>query len=236
MDYITIIINGDIMMIRSSINNINRLDSYKINTLNLPLLQILYDNLTIRSSSGVNPKKPVIYLYPTQKQNTSVKLDFKGILTCTYPAYNNGWDVVAYPNGKLINKVDNREYNYLFWEGLPFTSNWDLTSGYVVQGKNTLDFLQEKLAELGLTPTEYNDFIVYWLPLMEHNKYNLITFQNEAYEDMAKLNINPKPDSILRVFMVYKALDKPMNITKPVIKPFQRKGFTVVEWGGSEIE
>lgn len=28
-------------------------------------------------------KKPVIYLYPTSEQSVSVKLDYKGELTCT---------------------------------------------------------------------------------------------------------------------------------------------------------
>lgn len=52
---------------------------------------------------------------------------------------------------------------------------------------------------MGLTPKEYNEFIVYWLPQMQKNKYNYITFQNEAYTGSAVLNINPKSDSMLRV-------------------------------------
>jgi hypothetical protein len=89
---------------------------------------------------------------------------------------------------------------------------------------------------MGLTPKEYNEFIVYWLPQMQGNKYNLIHFEGEKYEEIAKLNITPKPDSLLRIFMVYKALDKPVKVEEQKVISFKREGFTVVEWGGTEIK
>ena len=180
--------------------------------------------------------KPVIYLYPTTQEEVTVKLDYKGKLVSTYPAYKDGWKVIANPDGKIMNLEDNREYSYLFWEGESKKINWDLSKGFIVEGKNTQTFLQNKLAELGLTEKEYNEFIVYWAPIMENNKYNLITFQNEVYENTAHLNISPKPDSMLRVFMAFKPLSRPITIEKPDIKKFERKGFTVVEWGGTEIK
>ncbi|OPJ62862.1 hypothetical protein [Clostridium oryzae] len=181
-------------------------------------------------------EKPAIYLYPTENQDVTVKLDYKGKLTTTYPDYKDGWKVTAEPSGKIINKQDGKEYNYLFWEGVPSKTEWDLSKGYVVKGKDTEKFLQNKLSKLGLNSKEYNEFIVYWLPRMQSNKYNLITFQNKQYTDLAKLNINPQPDSLLRVFMVFKPLTKQIAVKKPKIKPFERKGFTVVEWGGTEIK
>jgi hypothetical protein len=39
----------------------------------------------------IAPDKPVIYLYPETQQQVTVKLDFKGQLTCTYPVYREGW-------------------------------------------------------------------------------------------------------------------------------------------------
>ncbi|MEI7690748.1 MAG: hypothetical protein WCI63_03935 [bacterium] len=70
---------------------------------------------------------------------------------------------------------------------------------------------------------------------MENNKYNLIHFAEEEYTDSAKLTVTPSPDSILRVFMVFKPLDSYQDITPQKIKPFERKGFTVVEWGGTKL-
>ena len=179
-------------------------------------------------------KKPVIYLYPTSEQAVSVKLDYDGKLTCTYPEYQDGWEVTAKPDGTLINKADNKEYSYLYWEGISDTE-YDMSKGFVVKGTDTKKFLQEKLAYMGLTPKEYNEFIVYWLPILQENKYNLISFAGEDYENTAQLEISPKPDSILRVMMLYKPLNKSMEIEEQELKPFVRKGFTVIEWGGTKI-
>ena len=87
-----------------------------------------------------------------------------------------------------------------------------------------------------MTPREYNEFIVYWLPKMQDNPYNLISFQSEAYTDAAKLDIDPTPDSVLRVFMAWKPLHRPQNIEPQTFTPFARDGFTVVEWGGCEVK
>ena len=178
--------------------------------------------------------KPVIYLYPEKTTTVSVLLDFEGTLTHTYPAYRDGWTVTASPDGTLINHADNKEYSYLFWEG-DSKRTIDMSRGFVVKGSDTAAFLQEKLALIGLRPKEYNEFIVYWLPHMENNRYNLIAFQEKDYTDSAELTITPKPDSILRVFMTYKPLTLPVTIPPQELKPFVRRGFTVVEWGGAKV-
>ncbi|MDR0221899.1 MAG: hypothetical protein LBI54_10930 [Lachnospiraceae bacterium] len=182
--------------------------------------------------------KPVLYLYPPTATDVAVTLAYQGRLTVTYPAYDNGWSVRAYPDGHLINKADGLEYSYLFWEGYPDEAEWwDLSEGYCIAGVDTASFLQSKLSELGLTPREYNEFIVYWLPQMQDNPYNLVTFQWEEYEALAPLTITPTPDSVLRVFMVFAPLEKPVEIKAPAERPaFARSGFTVVEWGATRIE
>jgi uncharacterized protein YdhG (YjbR/CyaY superfamily) len=181
--------------------------------------------------------KPVIYLYPESETNVSVKLDFRGDLTVTYPEYNDGWNVIAYPDGKLINLDDNKEYSYLFWEGVDNKARYDMSLGFVVKGEDTAKFLQEKLEEIGLIPKEYNEFIVYWLPKMKDNKYNLIHFATkQEYDERAILDINPKPDSVLRVFMVFKKLiHNNVKVTPQYFQGFERVGFSVVEWGGTQI-
>ena len=174
--------------------------------------------------------KPVIYLYPEKEQEVNVKLDLDGKFTFTYPEYNNGWNVTAKPDGTIIS--DGKEYSYLFWEGLMPTFKPDFKEGFVVKGSESAEFLRETLSQMGLTPKEYNEFIVYWAPKLQENEYNKIYFAEDDYTDEAKLEINPKPDSILRVFMVYEKADENTILPKQEIKPFERKGFTVVEWGG----
>ena len=180
--------------------------------------------------------KPVIYLYPQQETDVHVELELtEAELSTTYPKYNNGWAVTAYPDGKLVNKADGTRHRYLFWDAVNCRTRYDFSKGFCVAGSDTESFLKEKLTYMGLSEEEMNEFIVYWLPLMEHNKYNLIAFQSDVYTNSAKLNITPAPDSLLRVFMAYVPLENEIDIEPQRLSTFERKGFTVVEWGGSKI-
>ena len=142
--------------------------------------------------------------------------------------------MTARPDGTLT-AADGSEYTYLFWEGVSDTA-YDFSTGFCVAGEDTGEFLRDTLAEIGLTPREYNEFIVYWLPQMQNNAYNLIAFQTDCYTDSARLTIDPQPDSVLRVFMAWKPLDEPQEIAPQTFAPFAREGFTVVEWGGAAVE
>ena len=177
--------------------------------------------------------KPVLYLYPEEETEVSVQLDYNGELTCTYPAYDGGWTVTAAPGGTLTD-ADGQTYNYLYWEGVS-GAPYDFSQGFCVPGEETAAFLEDALAQLGLTRREANEFIVYWLPKMEANPYNLIAFQSAAYTDRAKLTITPEPDSLLRVFMAWKPLETPVEIRAQDLPAFDRTGFAVVEWGGAEV-
>ena len=180
-------------------------------------------------------RKPAIYLYPEKEATCNAKVITDGALTCTYPAHGaGGWrGFVAAPDGTLT-FPDGRKFYCLYWEGTTPT-RWDFSKGYCVRGGETGEFLADILAKMGLSFREANEFIIYWLPKMQKNPYNVIAFQGECYSDSAKLEIEPRPDSVLRVFMAWKASDSPVDIAAPDITPFERKGFTVVEWGGAEV-
>lgn len=175
--------------------------------------------------------KPVIYLYPKTACDVTVTLDLDGELTCTYPRYNGAWRVTAQPDGTLTDTAG-QSYNYLYWEGI-VDADFDFSHGFCVPGDGAAAFLESALADLGLTRREANEFIVYWLPQMEQNPYNLITFQTAAYTDAAKLTISPAPDTLLRVFMAWKPLAAPIDIEPQVFTHPERIGFTAVEWGGT---
>ena len=177
--------------------------------------------------------KPVIYLYPESKTDVTVKLDYAGELTCTYPEYQDGWKVTASPDGTLTD-ADGQTYNYLYWEGENSVS-YDFSSGYCVAGSDTASFLEDALQQLGLTRQEANEFIVYWLPLMKENPYNLITFQSDVYTQAAQLSVDPTPDTVIRVFMAWKPLKDAVEIPAQDLTAPDRTGFTVVEWGGSQV-
>jgi hypothetical protein len=154
-------------------------------------------------------------------------------LTCTYPDYSKGWNnILAKPDGTLI-FPDGREYYCLYWEGRSSSMIPDLSHGFCVKGSESAAFLEKTLADIGLTPREANEFIIYWLPILEANEYNVITFQTDAYTEVSKLNVTPTPDSMLRVYMYAYATDKYIDIEPQNFDGFERKGFTVVEWGGT---
>ena len=46
--------------------------------------------------------KPVIYLYPEEETSATVRLDYDGELTTTYPAYENGW---RFPRRDILDKL-----------------------------------------------------------------------------------------------------------------------------------
>ena len=195
------------------------------------------DMLTIRESTfEMEPGecyKPVIYLYPEEETDISVNLILDGRLTCTYPAYNDGWTVTASPDGTLTD-AKGRTYNYLYWEGETY-ARYDLSKGFCVKGEDTAVFLEDALEKLGLTRREANEFIVYWLPQMQDNPYNIISFQTGIYTNAAKLAVNPAPDTLIRVFMAWQASDTPVVLENQELSAPDRTGFTVIEWGGAEL-
>lgn len=178
--------------------------------------------------------KPVIYLYPEEKTEVSVTLDYNGKLICTYPFYDNGWTVTANPDGTLTD-ANGQTYNYLYWEG-ETNAQYDLSKGFCVKGEDTAEFLEYALSELGLTRREANEFIVFWLPMMQNNEYNIISFQGTTYTDSAKLDVDPAPDTLIRVFMAWQASEIYVNIPEQELNAPAREGFTVVEWGGTKVK
>ena len=193
--------------------------------------------VTVHEDNLPEPEKPILYLYPEVETELTVTLGKPEELTCTYPAYNNGWHVTARPDGTLIDD-SGRSYYSLYWESRSHTAV-SMTDGFVVSGKDTARFFEEKLALLGLNEREAQEFIVYWLPKMQNNKYNLIRFATrEEIEQIMPLSFSVQPDTVIRVLMQYKPLDAPINVPeqKFTTPTPERKGFVAVEWGGMLVK
>ena len=116
-------------------------------------------------------------------------------------------------------------------------SNLNDLEGFVIKGEDTAKFLEEKLEILGLNEREAEEFIVYWLPRMEPNKYKYIRFETrEEIDNNMPLDIEPTPDTTIRIIMDWKGLDEEISVKEQALEKEERNGYTVVEWGGSEIE
>ena len=181
-------------------------------------------------------KKPNIYLYGYDG-DVKVKFgkDIEERLICTYPEYNNGWNLSANKTGELLDDKGN-SYQYLFWEG---KSNHDyrVTDGFCVKGSETAEFLNEKLTILGLNDKERDDFITYWLPDMVRNPWNIISFKTDEYDEYTELNVFPAPKNKVRILMVWYPWMTKLTMNEQVLTPVEidRNEKTVVEWGGLQV-
>ena len=165
----------------------------------------------------------------------SVQLNIKNSkFTTIYPKFNdkNTWNVKAKPNGDIL--IKDKTYPYLFWEANSYAPQ-ETNEGFIVSEENAEKFLEEKLEILGLNEKEKTDFITYWLPVLLKNKLSLCSFQSKQFFDSFELNITPKPDSLIRVFLTIRKLDNPINIKEQKLVSNERKGFTVIEWGGTNL-
>ena len=194
--------------------------------------------VNLKSDQHIILEKPVIYLYPTEKTVIDIKLDVKGKLLTTFPKYDKNWEVIAEPNGQIFDKKTNRYYSSLFWDGtIDFSEeHYQYNEGFVVPKEKLTEFFIEKLEYIGLNNQETNDFIQYWLPVLERNKYNFIHFLvNEKCSEIATLNVNPKPETSIRIYMEFYGLENFKNINEQQLPKTNRRGFTLVEWGGSDV-
>lgn len=177
--------------------------------------------------------KPVIYLYPEQTQKVEVKIDVKGGMSYSDPAYNEGWSVVATPSSEITNAADGKTYPYLFWEGRGGMYK-SPTTGWVVDREDVHTFLTTKLSAYGLNEKEIADFVEFWEPRMQQAPYYFVGFHGtEMMNRLAPLSVSPRPDSVFRILMDYKPLQKRIEAEEPTMpRTFKREGFTLVEWGG----
>lgn len=205
--------------------------------------------------------KPVVYLYPTEPTDVSVKLDVLVQFTTDIPKYADSWRVRAYPDGSLTNlkpeftncaELDTQhlgteyaleacqtnKYPYLFWAGNVASKNYPtLENGWIVEQNRLADFFNEKLLQMGLSDSERNDFTSYWVAaLSEQNApYHRISFlQTPEVNQLFPMTVSPQPDTVFRIFLDHTPLyKKPKQLPQPQrLNKLTRKGFTLVEWGG----
>ena len=179
---------------------------------------------------GLMEDKPILYLYPEEETEVSVRFAHPELLTTTYPKYNNEWKVVAQPNGDLRD-INGNYYYGLYWEEQEAYKEFN--DGFYVEKDDAIEFLEEKLEALGLNDRERNEFIMYWLPILEKNEKSFVHFEfTEELQAENALVISPAPDSLLRINMTVQKVNVNPNLPEQELPSFERKGFAAVEWGG----
>jgi hypothetical protein len=185
--------------------------------------------------SQIVAAKPIIYLYPKEKEKINVKVKNKDNITVSYPKYEDEWNVTAEPNGNI--NYNGNNYYGLYYEALnTITFNVE-DEGFIVKENEIESFFEEKLNILGLNERERNEFIIYWLPILSENDYTYVRFATkEEIEKNFPIEITPQPETLIRVLMTYKKLDKPIDVKDQQLEKVERKGYTAVEWGGTKIK
>lgn len=197
---------------------------------------VIFYFMVVRPAMDSGLAKPIIYLYPESPTEVTVKLGYADNITVSYPKYNDGWQVLASPDGNLVDLNTNRDLYSLYYEGVSKITFEVEDEGFVVKGEDVASFLEEKLEILGLNARESEEFIIYWLPILEENEYNYIRFATmEEINESMPLSISPEPDTIIRVLMTFKGLSKPIEVEEQILTTPIREGFVAVEWGGTEI-
>lgn len=173
--------------------------------------------------------KPVVYLYPEKDTEVSVKVGAN--ITKSEPEYGNGWKVLAKRNGELV--LNNKTYPYLFWEGIGFGTYPSIKTGTVVERSKVESTIVSQLSYMGLNQKEIVDFNEFWLPKMPNTKYvRLSWITTEGMNQLAPLSVSPKPETYIRVFLDFSGSNQKTSIAPQILPKYERKGFTLVEWGG----
>lgn len=198
--------------------------------------------------------KPAVYLYPPKKQLVNVKVIPSGFLTYTDPPYDpdKGWTVNAFPGGELFTMnhkpITN---NYLYFESKIRDEVIEKpTRGWVVKYEDLTNLYQNILPKLGLNEQQKNDFIEYWNKALSKDPapyYFVGVIDQSNVDQIERLEITPKPDSVNRVRIYFERLNEPKQVQEPSDIGLQQSTspekaesrklraeseFKVVEWGG----
>lgn len=175
--------------------------------------------------------KPNIYLYPTERSQISVKIQFPtgGKIITSIPVYDNGWNVYVDTSGIIDNN-----YEYLFYESKQ-PDVWQQNEGWIIKKSELETFFKDNMLKHGFYGREVKDFLDYWIPrFTEFNYYEIYPQHSNIIERAIKLDISNKPDNVLRLFYLIKGVNSTsnnkINIPKE-IPQFNRSGFFVTEWG-----
>lgn len=177
--------------------------------------------------------KPVVYLYPPAPTLVNVNVDAD--ITKSDPYYQKGigWqNVLALPGSRLL--YDGKGYDSLFWEGFGHGIYPDVsTVGTVVPKNQVVPTIRTQLKMQGLNQKEVSDFLSFWQPKLPGTPYTRLTWLSTAQmNQLAPLNISPRPQTLIRTFLDFQGLTKPEKLQPQTFTTPARNGFTVVEWGG----
>ena len=139
-----------------------------------------------------------------------------------------------------------KDYTYLYYESkIHDASVRKPTQGWVVRFDELNGLYREILPKLGLNAVQSRDFIEYWEKALPEAPYYFVgVVDQENVDQIERLEITPKPDSINRVRIYFERLDSFKEVEQPKLSDISHQSlaedrklkaeseFRVVEWGG----
>ncbi len=174
-------------------------------------------------------RKPNLYIYPKDTLNLSIEIAFPngGEILESIPEYNDSWNVVVNPNGKIDNI-----YYYLYYEcKIPKLTQKEY--GWLIKNEKLKEFFEDNMKTSGFNQREINDFIEYWIPVFTDFEYYEIYPQfNETLKNMIEVKFSVAPDNFYRLhYLVIGRNDSKLNLIPPHVEVAKREKYFSVEWG-----
>ena len=187
-----------------------------------------YSDNDTTNHPGWIARKPNIYIYPTEKINLEINVNFPngGNIIESIPEYKDAWEIEVIPSG-MINSM----YRFLFYEAqIPKLLQKEF--GWKVEGGELYSFFKNNLELMFFSQKEIDDFLDYWIPQFDKSKsYVIYPSFTEDLENIVELKFSTEPDNVIRVFYLIEKQQNDKTIEPPQIPIFKRKGYVVLEWG-----
>jgi len=213
-------------------------------------------NIQKESTLHLILRKPVILVYDDKcedENELNISIGFNkeiATISTTYPKpiYENNvynWKgIYKKGNNECIISIDNKEYYSLFWEcDINNKEYFDKPNDkwIIINKDNKLNEIDEILVKCGLNNKERNDFIVYWIKVMNRYDNMAIRIEDSRYEKAIPLKVEGF-DQIHRVFVIMKNITETEKelmiknnqiISKDSFESIKRpEGKYIIEWGG----
>lgn len=185
--------------------------------------------------------KPNIYFskIPSKGAKVQIKLPKGSRMIATAPAMEKTWNILGTKDGGLM--IGDTKYGYIHYDFRNQLAGLQNTEGYCTAKENLVGSVVGILKELKFTEASRQDFTDYFTTKIPNSKEYCVYPQLEKQiATISRLNIQPKPDSFLRInFVIVPSEARELTKSKFSKKPtkewktpnFEKTGFSVQEWG-----
>ncbi len=180
----------------------------------------------------ISGQSPAVFLYPTKE--THLSLYFGSKITYSDPAIiGNLIQLQVTPDGTIT--TDGVSRSYLYYEYNNSTTKFSQPSAGLIANDSNFEYAIAEIAyKLGLNESETQRLIQDAINAKPLSAYYQISIADEKeVATNLPLGFSVQPDSLARIHLLIKPLEKIVPVDALKIQPIQRNGFTVIELGAT---